>query len=189
MQHDVLLADSLDQAQATTKPCGLAQDEVVHLVKEYHHHLVKFIYRRVQNLEHAQDIAQATYMEALRGAAGFKGQSKPKTWLFGIALNLSKNRQYYMPQHENIEEMHHLVHYSLNPEEHCMQQQSLSHMQARLGMLSIDLQKTAYLVLCLETPYETTAQLLNIPIGTVRSRVARVRQFLKQEDDQQQRSA
>ena len=174
--NDTLCVEPEQKNQAM----GLGKHELENLVRNYHQHLVKFIFRRVQNLDHAQDIAQATYMEALRSADNFKGASKPKTWLFGIALNLSKNRQYYLATHDSIDDMPHLVHYSPSPEDQCIQQQNLNHMQACLSTLSADLQKTAYLVLCLETPYEQTAQMLNIPIGTVRSRVARVRQFLKQ---------
>jgi RNA polymerase sigma factor (sigma-70 family) len=178
--QDCLDSPSLDNTPQAA--CGLSVVVLEALIRQHHQHLIKFIYRRVHNLEHAQDIAQATYIEALRGAANFKGQSQPKTWLFGIAVNLSKNRQYHAFAHENIDEMGHIACYSLNPEETVHQNQTLNRVVHVLRALSQDLQKTAYLVLCLNTSYELTAQTLNIPIGTVRSRVARVRQMLKHAD-------
>jgi len=51
--------------------------------------LASFLRRRVGNPHDVEDLVQDTLLEAVRCSGQFQGQSRPQTWLFGIALNLT----------------------------------------------------------------------------------------------------
>lgn len=53
--------------------------------------LQSFLYRLLTNKEDVEDIVQETYIKVHRNINSFKGESSFKTWVFTIALNLSKN--------------------------------------------------------------------------------------------------
>lgn len=53
--------------------------------------LQSFLYRMLTNRQDTEDIVQETYIKVQQNIATFKGESSFKTWVFSIALNLSKN--------------------------------------------------------------------------------------------------
>lgn len=53
--------------------------------------LQSFIFRMLTNRQDAEDIVQETYIKVQQNIGTFKGESTFKTWVFSIALNLSKN--------------------------------------------------------------------------------------------------
>lgn len=58
----------------------------------FHSKLKSFIFRLTANWQDAEDIANDTYIKALKNLGGFSGKSTLKTWLFTIATNLAKDR-------------------------------------------------------------------------------------------------
>ncbi len=54
--------------------------------------LQSFIFRMLTNRQDTEDIVQETYIKVQQNIATFKGESSFKTWVFSIALNLSKNQ-------------------------------------------------------------------------------------------------
>ncbi|MCK4846815.1 MAG: sigma-70 family RNA polymerase sigma factor [Deltaproteobacteria bacterium] len=52
-----------------------------------------FIYRMVGNVDDAMELTQKTFVKVFQEAEGFEGRSKFRTWLFKIAVNLSKNHR------------------------------------------------------------------------------------------------
>lgn len=53
--------------------------------------LQSFVFRMLTNKQDAEDIVQDTYIKVQENLVSFKGNSSFKTWVFAIALNLSKN--------------------------------------------------------------------------------------------------
>ena len=58
---------------------------------EFKPELQSFIFRLLTNKQDTEDIVQETYIKAHQNIDSFKGESSFKTWVFTIALNLSKN--------------------------------------------------------------------------------------------------
>lgn len=52
-----------------------------------------FIYRMVGNADDAMELSQKTFVKVFQKADGFEGRSTFRTWLFKIAINLSKNHR------------------------------------------------------------------------------------------------
>lgn len=149
------------------------------LFREHQRHLLRFVQRYVRNPEDAEDVVQNTFLEAMRCADKFSGLSKPSTWLFGIALNLARNhvRRSYAHAHEMLDEvaLENLVDPYGDPVTYLELREVTDKVEALLKELPDNIRTTFEAVLDGESTYEQVAEQLNIPIGTVRSRVSRVR--------------
>jgi len=62
------------------------------IVAGYHAKVYNLIYRYVGEADEAADLTQDTFVCAYRAWSGFRGDSAVYTWLYRIAINLSKNR-------------------------------------------------------------------------------------------------
>ena len=62
------------------------------LVKNHQKRMLNIAYRMVGNYEDACDIVQDAFISAYRNLKSFKGKAKFSTWLYTIVMNLSKNR-------------------------------------------------------------------------------------------------
>jgi RNA polymerase sigma-70 factor (ECF subfamily) len=62
------------------------------LVKKHQRRMLNIAYRMIGNYEEACEIVQDAFVSAYRNLKGFKGKSKFSTWLYTIVMNLSKNR-------------------------------------------------------------------------------------------------
>ena len=61
------------------------------LIRKHSRRLHSFVRRRIGNPADVEEVVQETCLEAVRCLDRFQGQSRPETWLFGIAMNLVRN--------------------------------------------------------------------------------------------------
>ena len=176
-------ADAAADAVAAA-PAPVAID-IVALYTEHRTHLLRFVQRYVGNHEDAEDVVQNTFIEAVKCAHRFSGLSKPSTWLFGIALNLARNqvRRRAADRYEMVEEdfLEQLIDTHADPAVLVELRQIAQKVDALLGELPLKIRSTFEAVLDGDVTYEQAAQQLDIPIGTVRSRVSRVRAAVRNE--------
>ncbi|MEC4717809.1 RNA polymerase sigma factor [Noviherbaspirillum sp. CPCC 100848] len=177
----------MTNAVATDADAGnLVAIDVKALFLQYHRQLHRFVLRYVRNPEDAEDVVQTTFLEALRCSERFSGLSKPSTWLFGIALNLARNhvRRITSSLCDAIDEaeLEQII------DQHCIDpmiviesRQIAGKIHDILGRIDPGMRATFEAVLDGGTTYEEAARQLNIPIGTVRSRVSRVRAAVREE--------
>jgi RNA polymerase sigma-70 factor (ECF subfamily) len=174
---------SADQTNATPAP-AVAID-INQLYRQHKTHLLRFVQRYVRNAEDAEDVVQNTFMEAVRCADRFSGLSKPSTWLFGIALNLARNqvRRNCQDKYETVDEtfMEQIVDIHGDPAMLIELREIAGKVEALLNGLPSQIRTTFEAVLDGEATYEEAAEHLNIPVGTVRSRVSRVRAAVRAE--------
>jgi RNA polymerase sigma factor (sigma-70 family) len=145
--------------------------------------LKAFIHKRVLNPEDAEDIFQLTCLEAWRSQTRFNGQATLSTWMCGIAQNLIRNhfrRLYARPVHCEFDEM--LCH-----EQDCSRDlygqfethRRLERTLVAINRLPSEMRDTLYASVHSGGSYRDTASAMEIPIGTVRSRISRAREQLK----------
>jgi RNA polymerase sigma-70 factor (ECF subfamily) len=150
-----------------------------HLFRTHHRHLLRFVQRYMRNAEDAEDVVQQTFIEALRCADRFAGLSKPSTWLFGIALNLARHqvRRACAQAHDALDEaaLDQVADAHGDPAMVLEWRQTAAMVDAMLNALPARLRTTFEAVLDGGSTYEEAACELAIPVGTVRSRVSRVR--------------
>jgi RNA polymerase sigma factor (sigma-70 family) len=178
-QNEELQLDTID---AAAEPLDLDV-----LYRKHRSHLLRFVQRYLRNAEDAEDVVQNTFMEALRCSDRFSGLSKPSTWLFGIALNLARNRVRRNCQErcEPIDEvmLEQIMDTGTDPAMLVELREIAAKVEALLSALPGDMRATFEAVLDGEATYEEAAVNLRIPVGTVRSRVSRVRAAVRAECD------
>jgi RNA polymerase sigma-70 factor (ECF subfamily) len=157
------------------------------LVRRYQERLYHSVYRLVENAEDAQDVVQEAFLNAYQSLDGFKGDALFFTWLYRIAMNTAisfkrKHRAMARIETGSSGEM------SLEPldpsvasrPEHALEQAELES-RVRHALTQLSPEHRAVLVMkdMEGQKYETMAEVLQVPIGTIRSRLHRARLELR----------
>ncbi len=154
------------------------------LVQEHGSCLQRFIIKHIGNIAEAEDLAQQAFIEAARSYQSFRGESQLSTWLYGIALNLVRNHLSRAPERRydfvGEEALYEHPASGATPEQAAMQAQAMQLLQETLGELPESMRDILVLVGMDDLTYDEAAALLNVPIGTVRSRLSRARCALRE---------
>jgi RNA polymerase sigma factor (sigma-70 family) len=160
----------------------LAAADLDHLVRTHGRRLRNFIRRRVGNAADVEDLVQDTCLEALRCMAHFHGTARPETWLFGIALNLVRGhfrRAGLRPAAEGEAADTDADALAEDPVETIERHQEIDRMVRLMDRLPRASVSVLTLVFDEQLTYEQAASRLQVPVGTIRSRIARARTMLK----------
>ncbi len=153
------------------------------LVQTHRHRLYRFVVKHIGWGTDAEDITQQAFVEAAHCYSTFKGESELSTWLYGIAMNLVRNYLSRAPHRRYIFEDDEVLGETSSPRpdpsEQLAQTQSVTALQKALEELPAEMRDVLLLVALDELSYEEAANLLSIPVGTVRSRVSRARAALR----------
>lgn len=145
------------------------------------------IRRKINHNDDAEDIIQQTYMEAWRCKDRFEGNSKPETWMCGIACNIIKKYIKERRKHitENIDDINEILYNSdpclefYNPSDIVEQTQEFEKIRKQLEKMPKNMKEIIETRLDSDDNYYETAEKLNIAVGTVRSRLSRAREKLR----------
>ena len=157
------------------------------LVRKYQYKIVQLVGRLVGEAE-APDVAQETFIRAWRALPGFRGQSAFYTWLYRIGINTAKNSivsRGRRPADQDIDvadaELYgHTEHLSDvdTPEAELLTDEIRQRVAATIAGLPADLRKAITLREREGLSYEEIAEVMDCPIGTVRSRIFRAREAI-----------
>jgi len=151
-------------------------------VRTYQHRVFGVAFRMLGNAAEAEEIAQEVFLRAHRGLAEFRGDAKLSTWLYAIASRLCLNRlasgERGMIRAGDAGLMQ-LTHEAGGPDTVLEQ----TELEAALHRAIAELPDERRIVIVLRDleglAYEEIAEALNLPTGTVRSRLHRARLDLK----------
>ena len=159
------------------------------LVRKYQHKIIQLVGRLVGDAD-APDIAQETFIKAYRALAGFRGQSAFYTWLYRIGINTAKNHivsRGRRPANQDIdivdaEQYGHTGHLSDvdTPESLLLTEEIKGKVAEVIEKLPPDLRQAITLRELEGLSYEEIAEVMDCPIGTVRSRIFRAREAIDQ---------
>ena len=164
------------------------------LVDRYSSDIYALLYRLTSNPDEASDLTQDTFLRALRSVRGFRGDASLKTWLFRIAINESRNRFRWWKRRRRdvtvsldvaIGDTERTLHDTLadrseSPEDLALARERESRLADALSQLK-DIYREAVVLCDIEgLSYEETAATLGVNLGTVKSRISRGRQELRQ---------
>ncbi len=164
-------------------PPDCASIDVESLFRTHQKHVLLFVRRYVRDPYEAEDVVQSTFLEATRCAAKFSSLSKPSTWLFGIALNMARNhvrKKKSEIQLVDVEHQHEAIDPTGDPAVTAEARDLALKSLALIDTMSEDLRNTFDAVLSSGKTYDLAARELGVPIGTVRSRLSRIREQLKE---------
>lgn len=129
------------------------------------------------NYSDADDIAQETFLAAWTQARSFRGQGSVRSWLFSIAWRKAKGsqRRWFRSARRDT-----AYHDSL-PGDKVQETPSEDRILLRQALLSLPLDQRAAVMLCLGSGHThgEAAEMLAIPLGTVKSYVLRGREKLR----------
>lgn len=161
------------------------------LVQKYQHKVVNLVGRFVSDQAECQDIAQDAFIKAFRAINSFRGDSQFYTWLYRIAANTAKNflasRARKSPAYSvDVEDAEHfegesgLKEYA-NPENLLLTDEIRATIFRAIENLPDDLKSAITLRELDGLSYEEIADVMDCPIGTVRSRIFRARDVIDKE--------
>ncbi len=154
------------------------------LVERYQSRLLGLLWHACGDRGLAEDIAQEAFVRAYRKLDTFAGDSQFYTWLAKIAMNqlISHRRRRRLEstkQQSGLEAALETVGHDLPPESGLELSETQKCVRAAIDILDED-RRTVLLLRDFDGhDYETIAQMLDIPVGTVRSRLHRARLELK----------
>lgn len=163
------------------------------LITRYSADIYALLFRLTENAEEAGDLTQETFLSALKSIKSFRGDSELKTWLFRIAVNHSRNRFRWWSRRKRDKTVsldapagdgerllsETLTGTSENPEEAAMHRQRENGLRKALLDLP-EIFREAIILCDIEgQSYEDISRMLDINIGTVKSRIARGREQLR----------
>jgi len=158
------------------------------LVLKYQHKVIGLINRFVRNREEAEDVAQETFIKAYRALAKFRGDSAFYTWLYRIAVNSAKNHltgKKRRPPASDIDSqdaeqiaLDSSLKDNATPEDNLIRDEIQQVISQAMNDLSEDLRTAIALRELDGLRYEEIAEVMDCPVGTVRSRIFRAREAI-----------
>ncbi|HYT91223.1 MAG TPA: sigma-70 family RNA polymerase sigma factor [Gemmataceae bacterium] len=167
------------------------------LVCRYQDRLFNTVYRLLDSAEDAQDVVQEAFLSAYQSLDSFKGDSQFYTWLYRIAFNtaisLKRKQRVVLSLHTARDEgdIEPLDASELSQPEHALEKaEEERRIQHALNRLSPEHRAVLIMKDMEGQKYETMAEALQVPIGTIRSRLHRarleLRELLRQEEERGQ---
>ena len=137
--------------------------DIAKLAQQHYDRVFRFCSTRV-GYHHAGDAAQETFVTAQRNLSKFRGESQPLTWLIGIALNECRRVNRNLQRSEQLPEF----------KDETSQESELINreiLRQAMSKLSDEHREVVTLHEIDGFTYEEIAQITNIPVGTVKSRL------------------
>lgn len=165
------------------------------LVLKYQHKIFALIGRYVRDADEVQDVAQEAFIKAYRALPRFRGDSAFYTWLYRIAINTAKNHlvsRSRRPPGSDVE-IEDAEHYEAggalrdieNPENALFGAELKAVVERAISALPDDLRTAVTLREFDGLSYEDIAEIMDCPVGTVRSRIFRAREAIDVQVKQQ----
>ena len=128
----------------------------------------------------AEEILQDTLVAVWRSARTYGGRSSVKTWLFGVARRQAQNTlRRRVPVFAGEGELDVVPAPDPGPEEALLRGSHREELAQRIGSLSPLHREVLALIFFHELTYEETAEILEVPVGTVKSRLSNAKRSLR----------
>jgi RNA polymerase sigma-70 factor (ECF subfamily) len=154
------------------------------LVQKYQNRLFNGLVQIIQNHAEAEDLTQETFVLAFTKLTSFQGNSAFYTWLYRIAYNLAITRIRRRKVNVSLDSQREAgIDYAsknCSPSERLEQNEQVNLVRTALNQLSEEHRTILILREMEEMDYDALSEILDLPIGTVRSRLHRAREQLRE---------
>ena len=165
--------------------CQLGEpDAFDELIRRWHGPLWKYVRRLVGDEEAAEETLQDAWLRVLRGIGRLRDASRLRAWLFGIARRAVMDRlreRYATPPTDPVDEME--LAGPDDPRQVDDLETDLARLHEELQRLPIVEREVLTLFYLQELTLGEVADVLDVPVGTVKSRLFRARRLLRHEMD------
>jgi len=162
------------------------------LVVKYQRRIERLIARMVRDVDLIPDITQETFIRAYRAMPNFRGDSAFYTWLYRIAVNTAKKSLLELKrdllvtegqragtdENDETSRIENELSHDETPEALLASKEVAAAVNSSIEALSEDLRQAITLREIEGLSYEEIAEVMNCPIGTVRSRIFRAREAI-----------
>lgn len=149
-----------------------------HLVRTHQDRIYNLAYRITGNHEDAFDAAQDAFVRAFQALARFREDAAFSTWLYRIATNAALDLVRRRPAAPPVElPVSHRA--PDDPEREAARREIGRRVQSALANVPAEFRAAVVLRDLQGLPYEDVARVLQVPVGTVRSRISRGREALR----------
>jgi RNA polymerase sigma-70 factor (ECF subfamily) len=164
------------------------------LVRQYERRVFGLLLRLIGRRDEAEDLAQEVFVQVFKAIGGFRGEAKLSTWIFRIAINLSKNRTKYLARRRHdsqdqfdetaeevpLERSKNALSAIDRPDELVSGMQLEAIVERAIAQLEPEFREVLMLRDVEDLSYEEIAEITGLADGTVKSRIHRARSQLKQ---------
>ncbi len=186
LPHSASSVTEQDEEQLVTSSKKGDQDAFAQLVQKHQRRVFNLVFRMLQQYEEANEATQETFLAAWQGLPSFRGDARFSTWLYRIAYNcaLKQLEQRKRDKALQVVVQAEQIAASIGQEQRIdaaletharqtMVQEQLSQLPAKYRIVLI-------LRHLQEMTYEEMAQILTMPIGTIKTHLFRARNLLKE---------
>ncbi len=164
------------------------------LIAHFHQPIYSLVYRGLNDPADAADVTQEVFLKVFRGMGRFNGQASLKTWIYRIAVHEASNQRRWWFRHKSreraleptesqearaLEET--LVDESESPFDSVSHEEVRARVELELRQVPEPYRTTVVLRDIEELSYEEIAEILQVSLGTVKSRLMRGRNALKKQ--------
>jgi RNA polymerase sigma-70 factor (ECF subfamily) len=173
-----------------------SEDAYAWLVGEFHHSVYSMVYRILTDPADAADTTQEVFLKIFRGMKHFHGESSLKTWIYRIAIHEASNRRRWWFRHKSKETSMEpgenssdysapqdtnpaLVDHHKSPFETVADHELRARVEQELREVAEPYRTAIVLRDIEELSYEEIAEITQVSLGTVKSRITRGRDALR----------
>jgi RNA polymerase sigma-70 factor (ECF subfamily) len=166
-------------AELLSRVAGGDRDALAGLYDRHRSALSVFLVRMTGDRSAAEEALQDTLLAVWRGAGGFQGRSSVRTWLYGIARRQAYTRlRRRSPQLVALDPDAVLVDPAPTPEHVVVARADLAQLMQLIAVLAPAHREALLLFFVDDLSYAEMAQVLEVPVGTVKSRLSNARRAL-----------
>ncbi len=165
-------------------------EDIAHLINIHGKDIYNFCRQLTQDKEQADELYQDTFLKALELCDKIDQENSPKSYLLSIATKLWKNRRRKFAWRKRIVTMENyqdevdleatLRDNVQTPEDHLMEKENLKMVIRAVNHLKAEYRVPMYLCYAFEMSLKEISQILKLPEGTVKSRLFKGRNDVKQ---------
>ncbi len=159
------------------------------LVERYQNRLLHCVLSVISDAEEAEDVVQESFVQAYIKLDTFQQNSQFFTWLYRIAFNNALSRRRRRKVGTSLDQAREVgglepITRAVSPDHQLLQSENIQQVREALAQLTDDHRIILNLREMEDMSYEDIAVALDISIGTVRSRLSRARNALKEQLEQ-----
>jgi len=186
------IAARAEEASVVAELKAGSEDAYAWLIAHYHQPIYSLVYRTLNDASDAADVTQEVFLKVFRGMRHFHGNASLKTWIYRIAIHEASNQRRWWFRHKSrerslepveaensrgLEET--LVDGGPSPFDSMSSEEIRERVEMGLKDVPEPYRTTVILRDIEEFSYEEIAEVLQVSLGTVKSRLMRGREALK----------